>query len=695
MRTGVSSIQHPALSCHPSWGPILAAGLMLQLLAAWPAAAQERRQPGQGRAARPEVFVAAGGQHTLVVSGGDLYAWGDNSTGQLGTGAPGPFQRTPVRVSPATGLVGVVAVAAGVAHSIALDSSGQVWSWGDNAWGQLGDGSTADRLFPAMLTGVVDVKTLSAGGDHALALDVRGRIWAWGRNNRGQIGDGTTTGRTNPVELFAADPARRCIEIAAGGRHSLAIDHHGLVLAWGADDSGQLGNGALTGDQLLPGPVSWTNGFSRAVRIAAGGEHSLALTARGQVYGWGADGEGQLGDGAVLPAPPRDAPVKTAAITGLPGATALTAGQLHSTALLSDGSVAAWGSNLSGQVGNGSASAVSAPLILSSVRSRGMLCAAAAWKQSYSLKSDGTLWAFGDNLEGQLGDGTATSRWEPRQVADLSNVIAVSVNTSNVLTLRSDGTVWAWGKNQSGQVGLPANTGWACPTSLAGNVCRPLQVGAGLLTDVKAVAAGTYFHLALQADGTVWSWGANASGRLGRGPGPDDHVPAVVPGLDGVIGLAGGGNHALALMSDGTVKAWGRDLDCELGVANCCGHNGPGITRCNNPLPPPQPDVFFPTGVLGLNGSGFLSGIVAVNAGLYHHSLALDIHGRVWAWGDNLDGQLGDGHFGSFWRGSFPGMVQNPSAGSGLLDDIAAISAGAFHSTALRPDGTLFGWGLD
>ncbi|MFQ5717904.1 MAG: RCC1 repeat-containing protein [Acidobacteriota bacterium] len=725
----------------------MVAGLTLQLLMALPVTAQERRQPGQRRAARPPLMIAAGGQHTLFVSGGDLYAWGDNSSGQLGIGLAGPFQTVPVRVSRSSALVRVVAVAAGVAHSVALDGNGEIWTWGDNSqgqlgdgtrvsraapvrlagipglsgrvtaiaagdqftlaltvagevwtwgdntWGQLGDGTILDRLVPTPITGVVDVKALSAGGGHALALDVRGRIWAWGRNNRGQIGDGGTVARTLPVELFAGDPSRHCIEIAAGLQHSLGLDDHGLVLAWGADDSAQLGNGPVTGDQLLPVAVSPANGFLRAVHIAAGGEHSLALTARGRVYGWGADGEGQVGDGASLPAPAREVPTVTAGITGLPGATAIAAGHLHSAALLSNGSVAVWGSNLSGQVGNDSPVAASAPVVLPGVKMRGMLCAAAAWKQSYTLGGDGTIWAFGDNLEGQLGDGTATSRWKPRQVDGLTDVIALSVNTSNVLGLRADGTVWAWGKNQSGQVGLPPNTGWQCPSSLPGNVCRPLQVGAGVLTDVKAVAAGTYFHLALQADGSVWSWGANSSGQLGRGTGLDDPVPRVVPGLDGVISLAGGGGHGLALLSGGTVKAWGRDTNCELGVANCCAHNGAGVTRCNNPIA--QPDVLVPTDVRGQNGAGLLSRIVAVNAGLYHHSLALDINGRVWTWGDDSDGQLGDGNSGPFWVGSFPGRVLDPSAGSGLLDDVTAIAAGASHSTAMRPDGTVSGWGLD
>jgi hypothetical protein len=149
----------------------------------------------------------------------------------------------------------------------------------------------------------------------------------------------------------------------------------------------------------------------------------------------------------------------------------------------------------------------------------------------------------------------------------------------------------------------------------------------------------------------------------------------------------------MALSSDGTLKSWGRNTDCELGVANCCGHVGPGVTRCSNPVA--QADVGVPTFVGGQHGLGLLTRITAINAALYHHSMAIDVNGRAWTWGDNISGQLGDGSSGPFWVGSYPDWVLHPPSPSGLLEDTNAIAAGATHSVALKADGTLYAWGED
>ncbi len=717
------------------------------LLATGTAAAQERRALSQNRAARPSTWVAGGGQHSLLVSAGRVYAWGDNGAGQLGSGVIGGFSDRPMRVSNATGMTGVVAVAAGSGHSVALDSrgvvwtwgdnsqgqlgdgtgmasslpvpispfpglagrvvaiaaggqtsfaltvAGEVWAWGDNFYGQLGDGTVNDRWSPLHITGVVDVKQVAAGIEHTLALDVRGRVWAWGRNDRGQVGNGTNLPQLTPTELFPGDPFRSFIDIAGGGLHSLCIEGNGDILAWGGDPSGQLGNGAVAGDQLSPVAVSKATGLDRAVRVTAGALHSMALTSRGRVYAWGADVEGQLGLGSSLPGSDRTEPALITAITGLPGATALAAGDLHSLALQSQGRLLAWGANTLGQVGNGSSSPVASPVRIPDLTLHSLLATAAAWKQSYILRTDGSVWSWGDNGEGQLGDGTVTPHSLPRRVDRIDNVIAMAANTSNVLALRSDGTVWGWGKNQSGQMGLPPGTGQDCPPGNTDKVCRPLQIGAGVLNDVKAIAAGTYFHLVLRDDGSIWSWGANANQQLGRGPGPDDEFPGPVPGVSQAISVAGGGGHSLALLASGSLLAWGRNGECELGIANCCAHVGGGVTRCSNPLP--RPDQMAPTPVAGVGGVGTLGRITAIDVGLYHHTLALDVNGRVLAWGDNLNGQLGDGNSGPFWVGSYPDYVRAPGGAPGQLQDIQNVAAGGGHSVGVRADGMLFGWGLD
>jgi alpha-tubulin suppressor-like RCC1 family protein len=242
--------------------------------------------------------------------------------------------------------------------------------------------------------------------------------------------------------------------------------------------------------------------------------------------------------------------------------------------------------------------------------------------------------------------------------------------------------VWGWGKNQSGQMGLPPGTGQDCPF-VTGNVCKPIQIGAGNLIDVKAIDAGTYFNLVIRDDGSVSTWGAGGSGQLGRGTVPSDQFPGPVVGVDGAISVVGGGDHALALKADGTVMSWGRNGECELGTANCC---MPPVTRCNMPIP--QPNQPFPQQVAGQNGAGILFNITAIGTTLYHTSYALDGHGRVYAWGENLNGQLGDGNFGPFWVGSFPDWVHAPGGG-GQLMDLVAITGGGSHGLGLGANGKL------
>jgi len=705
--------------------------------------AEERRQIGQARSGRPHNFLATGGEHTLMVSEGRVFAWGNNTFGQLGDGKGGlgVISRAPVKVSQPTGLAGVIAVATGHQHSLALDSHGAVWAWGNNTFGQLGDGSIIDRMTPVKLTGIftgritaiaagndhsialdasgemwvwghnnfgqlgngsaIDstvpipltglappgVKAISAGIGHSLALDARGQVWSWGLNNRGQLGR-TALPTDFPVQINYPSPPQRFIEIAAGSEHSLAIEDNGTLWAWGADSAGQLGNGATAIDQVTPIQVNQANGFTRAVRIAAGAFHSMALTAGGTVYAWGANSEGQIGDGATLPGAQQNDPFLVSNISGLPGATAIAAGFQHSAALRSDGKLLTWGSNIGGQIGNGGTASVSAPIAVPTVGLRGVIATAGSWKQSYNLRGDGTVWAWGDNTEAQLGDGSVTSRNRPQPVPNLQDIIAFTGGNSNGLALRSDGTVWAWGQNIYSQMGPGASPGFGCPTGHLDKICVAISIG---LTDVKAIAAGTYFHLAIKDDGSLWAWGQGVHGQLGDNATANDPNPKrVLAGsfpfvsgfLEGVISVAAGGGHTVALLSDGTIAAWGRNTNCELGLGGCC--NG-GAAKC-------QPQQLFPADVLMPTPVGLGLPMTAVSTALYHHTLVLDQHGQVWAWGVNDTGQLGDG--------ALPGVsalsdMVRGVGGVGVLQDITAIAAGGFHSLGLGSDGTLYGWGAN
>jgi hypothetical protein len=282
---------------------------------------------------------------TPTAAAGTVAAWGDNAYGQLGDGT------TTERSTPATvpGLTDLVAVAAGDLHSLAIRTDGTVAAWGENFYGQLGDGTTTNRSTPITVTGLTDVIAVAAGGFHSLAVRTDGTVATWGDNSAGQLGDGTTTNRSTPTTVTGLTDV---VAIAAGDRHSLALRGDGTVAAWGANADGQLGDGTSTRGAT---PVTVT-GLTAVVAVAAGGHHSLVLRTDGTVAAWGANADGQLGDGTTT----RRATAAT--VAGLDDVIAVAGGSFHSLAVRADGTVAAWGWNSHGQLGDGTTTNRVAPI---------------------------------------------------------------------------------------------------------------------------------------------------------------------------------------------------------------------------------------------------------------------------------------------------------------------------------------------
>jgi alpha-tubulin suppressor-like RCC1 family protein len=300
--------------------------------------------------------------------------------------------------------------------------------------------------------------------------------------------------------------------------------------SWGMGDVGQLGHGAVT-DRALPGAIS---GLGEVVAIAGASWHGLALKADGSVWSWGGNNQGELGYGT--PTTTCDHPENTE-----PWPCGLTAAQVSGVGGVAD--IAAGGSH------------------------------------SLALKPDGTVWSWGRNASGELGDGTEVGRTTPAAVGGFGGVTAISAAGHHVVALKADGTVWAWGHNRYGQMGMAPST-QTCGSGSAADPCstRPVQVGG--LGGVVAVAAGAWHNLALRGDGTVWAWGRNNDGQLGhtssstnggcRTEGGSSEPCSVSPiqvrgpggsgTLGGVIAIAAGRYHSVAVKADGTVWAalsWG------------------------------------------------------------------------------------------------------------------------------------------
>jgi alpha-tubulin suppressor-like RCC1 family protein len=280
--------------------------------------------------------VAAGDYNTFaVLEDGSVWGWGLNSARSLGAATTAYEVHEPVR---AEAVSGVIDVAAGYAHTLALRSDGTVWSWGGNGDGQLGDGTTENRS-PQPVPGLTGIVAIAAGREHSLALDSVGTVWAWGGNTHGQLLTGTFVRELAPVAVLNDATA-----IAAGDYHSLALKTDGTVWGGGLNGFGQLGTGAQSPD--LPSPVQ-ARGISGATAIGTGDLSSFAITADGRTWGFGYNQHGQLGTGTAEEAQPSPTEVRLAGVTSVAG------GEYHTLFLLADGSVWASGSNYWGALGVG------------------------------------------------------------------------------------------------------------------------------------------------------------------------------------------------------------------------------------------------------------------------------------------------------------------------------------------------------
>ena len=385
--------------------------------------------------------------------------------------------------------------------------AGQVKSWGFNLYGQLDNGTGEYSPVPETATGLSAVTAIAAGGPQ-LALLANRTVVAWGSNYDGQPGNGTTTGSSTPVAVSGIGGVTA---IAAGDGHGLALLSDGTVRAWGLNTSGELGDGTTTGPQTCTDPefgpfgsaitpVAVT-GLSGVTAIAANGNESLALLSNGTVVAWG-----QLGS---LPTTDSSTPVP---VSGLSGVTAIAASGGQNLALLSDGTVRAWGSNGYGQLGDGTTIDSSTPVAVSGLS--GVTAITAGGDHGLALLSNGTVMAWGANDLGQLGDGTDVgpetcpdSRYSaydcattPVAVSALSGVTAIAASEEDSLALLSDGAVMAWGANYYDQLGLGSSTGpQQCPTSdLYDDNCAPTPVTVSALSGTTAIAAGPWTGFAIE-----------------------------------------------------------------------------------------------------------------------------------------------------------------------------------------------------
>lgn len=339
---------------------------------------------------------------------------------------------------------------------------------------------------------------ISLGGNHSMAIKSDGSLWAWGS---GELGIGSIVGRQlSPARIEGLDGVRA---ISSGSTHSLAIRLDGSLWAWGSGMviAGDKENSVHRAPVRVPlGSVS---------QVSTGLYHSAAVTSDGSLWTWGTNSSGQLGNGTTESSA---APLK---IEGMDDVLTIAMGDFHSAAVKTDGSLWMWGRSLGGALGNGDKYGTKDVLSPIEVM-QGVAAVSLGYNVSAAVKFDGTLWTWGGNAYGQLGDGTGKDRAEPGRVEGIDDVVAVSFGTDFAAAIKADGTLWMWGRNGYGQLGDGTTEARLEPTRVKG------------LDNVVAVSLGNGHTAALTSDGSLWMWGWGINGQLGTGKTETSTTPVLV-----------------------------------------------------------------------------------------------------------------------------------------------------------------------
>ncbi|SHG14223.1 RCC1 domain-containing protein [Chryseobacterium vrystaatense] len=619
--------------------------------------------------------------HALAIkTNGTLWAWGNNGSGQLGDGT-NTGKNVPTQVGTESNWQ---SASAGFSVSLAIKTNGTLWSWGGNSSGELGDNTTTNRNVPAQVGTETGWANTVSGFFHSVARKENGLLYTWGQNNYGQLGDGTTTNRLVPT--LVADGIQ---SISAGAYHTVGIATTGNMFYCGYNSLGQFANNTTSDSPW----ISFGNENDYKM-IVAGAYYTLALTNDGFLKGSGSNGDGMLGDGSnqnkkvfvtisctSVCSPPSQlyssnitsstATIKwtgagatpasgyvyfystSPIVGGIDGRTVATAanlanllpdttyywwvasdclssqsnwipggsfktlataetgcwqmvipGSVHTVGLRADGTLWTWGINSNGQLGDGTMTSQSAPKQIGT--SNKWVKIAAGYDHTVALKTDGTLWAWGKNDFGQLGDGTGY-KTTPTQIGTATDWTQIASGDNFAMAIKANGTLWGWGKNNDGQLGDGTNV----------NRSTPVQIGTA--NDWKVIVPGSQQTLAIKTNGTLWTWGNNSHGQLGDGTTTNKNTPVQIGVATNWKSISGGHLHSLAIKTDGTLWGWGANQYGQIGDA----------PDTSNRLSPVQ--------------IGQESNWSSIAGGYYHSSVALKTNGTLWAWGANFTGQLGDG----------------------------------------------------
>jgi alpha-tubulin suppressor-like RCC1 family protein len=358
---------------------------------------------------------------------------------------------------------------------------GGVWSWGFGGQGRLGDGTTVNKSSPvSVIGGFTDWCQVDIGDCHTVAVRQNGTLWSWGYNGlQGRLGDGTTVDKSSPVSVLGG--FTDWCQVGAGLCHTAAVRQNGTIWTWGGNTCGILGDGTTVN---ASSPVSVIGGFTDWCQVSTGCYHTAAVRQNGTLWTWGYNAQGRLGDGTTVD---KSSPVSV--VGGFTDWCQVGAGLCHTAAVRQNGTLWAWGSGGSGKLGDGTAATKSSPVsVLGGFTDWCQVSAGSA--HTAAVRQNGTLWAWGSSLDGKLGDGTTVSKSSPVSVVGgFTDWCQVSATQATTAAVRQNGTLWAWGLNSLGRLGDGTTVDKSSPVSVIGGFTDWCQVGAGN-SQMSAIRAG-------------------------------------------------------------------------------------------------------------------------------------------------------------------------------------------------------------
>ena len=522
--------------------------------------------------------IIAGGNHFCgLTASNDAWCWGQNDYGQLGDGTTNSMSG----LAQVSGGLKFSSLAAGGAFTCALTADGTAYCWGSNDYRQLGDGTSAFlKTIPTAVSTTLKFSKLSLGSEHACGIAKDGATYCWGNAYHGQVGDGTVGYRTAPTLVMgqtAPTPIptpvslpNRLSSLAAGGDHTCGLTPKGEAYCWGANTSGELGDGTSTNRAT---PVAVTGGRTFK-QLVAGSMHTCGLTSAGDAYCWGYNAYGQVGNGTAgggdgqgngSHAADQPSPVR---VTGSKTFSTLVANGYNTCGLTSSGVAYCWGNNYFGQIGDGTggngftddSGNRSAPTLVGGGLTFASL--ATGFTHTCGRTASGKAYCWGDNVFGQLGDGTSgNSRVSPVAVSSNLSFASLVANYKNTCGLTASGHAYCWGQNNFGQIG--DGTGGLGYSDHSADQLVPVAVTGG--QTFTSIEAGMTYACGVTPASLGYCWGNNWSGQLGDGTVTSHVAPVAVAGRKPFTTLVAGWNHTCGLTIDGIAYCWGYNDYGQLG----------------------------------------------------------------------------------------------------------------------------------